>query len=112
MVGQGDVHGRGVVRGLVLPVAVAVDGMDQAAALSAVLLRLVEGGEEQHEKGHVVVQGCPLEGAVGFSDGTAQAAVAALVPLQLRLRQGAAVCGHVSEHTCQLLSPETVPILP
>ena len=96
--GEQAVHGRRVggefrARPLLRP-----DRVAQAARSAASLLRLIERGEQQRQKRHIIRQrqrpGC----AVIRIQRAAQAAVDAVVAQALRLCQPAEVGDHVSEH--------------
>ena len=49
------------------------------------LLRLIKGGQHQNQKGHVIVEGQPMQRACLLLESVAQTAVAAPIPGQLFL---------------------------
>ena len=96
--GEQAVHGRRVggefrARPLLRP-----DRVAQAARSAASLLRLIERGEQQRQKRHIVGQRQRPGRAVIRIQRAAQAAVDAVVAQALRLCQPAEVGDHVSEH--------------
>ena len=70
---------------------------------AALLVRFIQRREQQHQKRHVVRQRHAAGKAVLLLKHPAQAAVAALIAIFLRLRQALEICDHISKH---LASPQ------
>ena len=65
---------------------------------AALLIRLIQRREQQHQKRHVICQRQAAGKAVALLEHPAQPAVAALIAILLRLGQALEICDHISKH--------------
>ena len=65
---------------------------------AALLIRLIQRREQQHQKRHVICQRQAAGKAVALLEHPAQPTVAALIAILLRLGQALEICDHISKH--------------
>jgi hypothetical protein len=99
VVRQHDVHIGSVLGVACLPVKMFAQRVRRANLHAALLVRFVQRREQQHQERHVIRQRQAAGKAVPLLEHPAQAAVAALIAILLRLRQPLQICDHISEHT-------------
>ena len=117
LVGQDEVHVRGVVRDGAGGIGVLFRRVEEAALLARLGLRLIHGLEQEDEKGHVVGQRHAREPPVTEPERAAEAAVAVFVARELLRRERRAVCDNIAEHQVFLMNElphlrQTILILP
>lgn len=71
----------------------------RAGLHTALLVRFIQRREQQHQKRHVIRQRQAAGKAVPLLEHPAQAEVAALIAILLRLRQALQIRDHISKHT-------------
>ena len=97
-IAESHVQIGGVIGDLVGKPAAGLEGVGDAALAAQALFRLVERGEQQNEKAHVVIQGQAGGQAAAGAKRAAQAAVAGFITGGALIFQKIRSCGEVSEH--------------
>ena len=72
--------------------------MHRAPGHAALLLRLIEAGEQEHQERHVVVQGHPAQKAMPLLERPAQSAVAAAIAAALFVVHSGPIGNDITEH--------------
>lgn len=103
IVGQGDIHCRSIGGKRIAPLCMGLPRVGNAADAGRCLFGLIERREQQHQKGHIVVERKSLERAICMADLATQTAVAAAIPRQLLLGEKRSVCQDKAKHMRRII---------
>ncbi len=98
-IGQGQIHVGRVIGDLAADIGLRLQRVAGAALLRRLLLRLVEGAQQQHEKGHVVIEREPRRMTKAALQTAAEPAVELLITLPLIVLQNARGSNQITKHT-------------